>query len=73
MTKENFMKPPILIFYLDYIKHLNQKIQTYNGFQFFIIKLLVTQLIKKFPGYYETRKFITVLAKSRHESLSWVQ
>ena len=29
------------------------------------------QLIKKFPAFYGTRKFITVLTSARHPSLSW--
>ena len=29
------------------------------------------QLIKKFPAFYGTRKFITVLTRTRHLSLSW--
>ena len=31
----------------------------------------VLQLIKKFPAFYGTRKFITVLTSARHLSLSW--
>ena len=34
-------------------------------------KWLNLQLIKKFPAFYGTRKFITVLTSSRHLSLSW--
>jgi hypothetical protein len=33
-------------------------------------KLNVSQLVKKFPAYYRTRKFITVLTSARHLSLS---
>ena len=33
-------------------------------------KLLVLQLIKKFPSFYGTRKFITILTSARHLSLS---
>jgi hypothetical protein len=29
------------------------------------------QLVKKFPAFYGTRKFITVLTSARHLSLSW--
>ena len=32
---------------------------------------MVLQLIKKFPTFYGTRKFITVLTSARHLSLSW--
>jgi len=33
-------------------------------------KLIVTQLVKKFPAFYGTRRFITVFTKDRHWSLS---
>jgi hypothetical protein len=33
-------------------------------------KLVVTQLVKKFPTFYETRRFITVFTRARHWSLS---
>jgi len=35
-------------------------------------KLVVTQLIKKFPAFYVTRRFITVFTTGRHQSLFWV-
>ena len=34
-------------------------------------KLTGLQLVKKFPTYHETRKFITALTSVRHMSLSW--
>jgi hypothetical protein len=34
-------------------------------------KLTVTQLVKKFPAFYGTRRFVTVFRKVRHWSLSW--
>jgi hypothetical protein len=33
-------------------------------------KLIVTQLVKKFPAFYVTRRFITVFTTARHWSLS---
>jgi hypothetical protein len=33
-------------------------------------KLTDTQLVKKFPGFYGTRRFITVFTRARHWSLS---
>jgi hypothetical protein len=30
-----------------------------------------SQLTKKFPAFYETRRFFTVLKNARHLSLSW--
>jgi len=32
---------------------------------------MVTQLVKKFPALYGTRRFITVFTRARHWSLSW--
>jgi hypothetical protein len=34
-------------------------------------KLTVSQLIKKFPAFYGTRRFITAFTRARHLSLSW--
>ena len=36
-------------------------------------KLTDLQLIKKFPAFYRTPKFITVLTSARHLSLSWAK
>jgi len=36
-------------------------------------KLTVTHLVKKFPAFYETRRFITVFATAHHWSLSWAR
>jgi hypothetical protein len=33
-------------------------------------KLIVTQLVKKFPAFYGTQKFITVFTTAHHWSLS---
>jgi hypothetical protein len=32
-------------------------------------KLIVTQLVKKFPAFYGTRRFITVFKRAHHWSL----
>jgi hypothetical protein len=32
----------------------------------FLEKLIVDQLVKTFPAFYETRSFITVLTRARH-------
>jgi hypothetical protein len=37
----------------------------------FLRSYLVLQLVKKFPTFYGTRKFITVLTSARHLSISW--
>jgi hypothetical protein len=34
-------------------------------------KLTVAQLLKKFPEFYRNRRFITVITRARHLSLSW--
>jgi hypothetical protein len=34
-------------------------------------KLTVSQLVKKFPAFYGTRRFITAFTRARHLSLSW--
>jgi len=34
-------------------------------------KLTVSQLVKKFPTFYATQRFITALTSARHLSLSW--
>src|SRR5215510_13249971 len=34
-------------------------------------KLTGLQLVKKFPAFYGTRRFITALTSVRHQSLSW--
>ena len=33
-------------------------------------KLIIPQLVKKFPAFYETRRFITAFTRARHLSLS---
>ena len=42
-----------------------------HGTESFLRRWLVLQLVKKFPVFYGTRKFITVLTSARHLSLSW--
>jgi len=34
--------------------------------------MAVTQLVKKFPAFYGTRRFITVFTTALHWSLSWI-
>jgi len=36
-------------------------------------KLTSTQLVKKFPAFYGTRRFITVFTRARHWSESWAR
>jgi hypothetical protein len=35
-------------------------------------KITGSQVVKKFPAFYGTRKFITAFIRARHLSLSWV-
>jgi len=32
----------------------------------FIDKLILTQIVRKFPAFYETRRFITMFKKANH-------
>jgi hypothetical protein len=36
-------------------------------------KLIVTQLVKKFPTFYGTRRFITKFTRARHRSIPWAR
>ena len=36
-------------------------------------KLINSQLVKKFPSFYGTRRFITAFTSTRHMSLSWAK
>jgi len=40
------------------------------GAQSFLRSQLVLQLVKNFPAFYGTRKFVTVFTSARHLSLS---
>jgi len=51
----------IIIIILTYLLH---------GAESFLRSQLVLQLVKKFPAFYGTRKFITVLTSARQLSLS---
>ena len=42
-----------------------------HGAEFLLRSQLVLQLIKEFPAFYGTRRFITILTSARHPSLSW--
>jgi hypothetical protein len=37
------------------------------------VKLIVTQLLKKFPAFYRTWRFITVFTTAHHWHLSWAR
>ena len=68
----------MLKFSLCLIKHHARK--TYGGVEVYLLtpwcrvlleKLTGSQLVKTFPAFYGTRKFITVLTSFHHLSLSW--
>jgi hypothetical protein len=41
--------------------------------RFLLEKLTGSQLVKKFPAFFGTRKFITAFSRARHLSLSWAR
>jgi hypothetical protein len=55
------------------VPHTTTKAVTYllHAVQSFLRSWLVLQLVKKFPAFYGTLKFITVFTSARHHSLSW--
>jgi len=54
------------------VSQLDTYLLTYllHGAESFLRRKLVLQLVKKFPAFYGTRKFITLLTSARHLSLS---
>ena len=52
----------LLIYLLTYILH---------GAKILLEKLTNSQLVKKLPAFYVTRRFITAFTSARHMSLSW--
>ena len=53
------------------LQHIYKIAYLLHGAEPFLRSQLLLQLIKKFPAFYGTRKFITVLTSARHLSLSW--
>ena len=51
----------ILTYFLTYLLHEAVLLEKLTGFQ----------LVKKFPAFYGTRRFITTFTSARHLSLSW--
>jgi len=41
--------------------------------RFLLEKLTSSQLVKKFPAFYGTRRFIITFTRTRHLSLSWAR
>jgi hypothetical protein len=50
---------------------LKWSITTWGGV--LLENLRVTHLLKNFPAFYETQRFVTVFTTARHWSLSWVR
>jgi hypothetical protein len=48
-------------------------LSTWNVLFWFWVKIIVTQLVKKFSAFYGTWTFITVFTTARHWSLSWAR
>ena len=55
--------------FLFTVYHIRLSLTPYS--RVLLEKLTDFQLVKKFPAFYGTRKFITVLTSARHLSLSW--
>ena len=66
------MPPSFKKWYTIYLPlYLLTYLLTYSMEQSFLEKLTGFQLVKKFPAFYGTRRFITAFASARHLSLSW--
>ena len=71
----------LLVFYMfrtSYVHHQEVSITSFNlvdlltpWCRILLEKLTGLQLVKKFPAFHGTRRFITVLTGVRHLSLSW--
>ena len=65
------------IFSKPYFMHQHSKVPYYAFYlltpwcRVFLEKLTDLQLVKKFPAFHGTRRFITALTSVRHLSLSW--
>jgi hypothetical protein len=44
-----------------------------NPWAWVLLEKLISQLIRKFPAFYETRRCITVYTKARHYFLPWAR
>ena len=57
--------------YISYIVHSSNTYLLNPWCRVLLEKLTGLQLVKKFPAFYRTRRFITALTSLRHLSLSW--
>ena len=56
-----------------YRRHVFTYLLTYSMDQSPFWELIGFLLVKKFPAFYETRRFITAFTSARHLSLSWAR
>jgi len=63
----------ITYFFTSFLTYLFTYLLTYllHETEFFAEKLTGFQLVKKFPAFYGTRRFITAFTRARHLFLSW--
>jgi hypothetical protein len=61
------------IIFLYSCKLLLTYLLTYSMEQSPSEKLIGSQIVKKFPAYYGTRKSVTTFTSARHLSLSWAR
>jgi hypothetical protein len=62
-SRTSFMLP-VLVFMFS---------QLAQGSRDLLEKLIVAQLVKKFPAFYKTRKLITMLTRTRDLAISWAR
>jgi hypothetical protein len=63
---------PKFLFILLYYFHLTHSL-THSWSWALLEKLPIVQLLKNFPEFYGTRRFITVFTRALHWSLSWAR
>jgi len=65
-----FPHSSFLVAFIFDLQHLHIYLLTSPWSRVLLDKLTVSQLVKKFPAFYETGKFITAFTSARHLSLS---
>jgi hypothetical protein len=64
--------PRNVVRFLDFYK-INYTYLTHSWSWALLEKLPIVQLLKNFPAFYGTRRFITVFTRALHRSLSWAR
>ena len=64
-------KTVLVKYTLRYFENLSYSITPW--YRVLLVKLTGLELVKKFPSFYGTRRFITALTSVRHLSLSWAR